>query len=105
RQQAARRQRAIRHNNPAAVRHRSADWWWPYVAANVLFVAALLSKTVTCSLPAILLILAWWQRGTLDRRTLLRLLPFFALGLLLAAVTVWMEHYYVGAKGEQFALS
>ena len=35
-----------------------------------LFVAArCLSKTVTCSLPAVLLLLEWWKRGGLERRT------------------------------------
>ena len=32
-------------------------------AALVLFVAALLSKTVTCSLPAALLLVCWWKKG------------------------------------------
>ena len=35
----------------------------PYVLSLLLFAAALLSKTVTCSLPAALLLVLWWKRG------------------------------------------
>lgn len=79
--------------------------WRPYLAACALFVGALLSKTVTCSLPAVLLLVIWWQRGAIDRRAVLRLAPLFAVGLVMAAVTVWMERYHVGAQGREFALS
>jgi len=79
--------------------------WRPYLAAGALFAAALLSKTVACSLPAVLLLVLWWQRGRIDRRAVARLLPLFGAGLVLAAVTVWMERYHVGAQGIDFALS
>ena len=66
---------------------------------------ALLSKTVTCSLPAVLLLVIWRQRGAIDRRAVLRLAPLFAVGLVMAAVTVWVERYHVGAQGREFTLS
>src|SRR5438093_10992462 len=37
----------------------------PYVLATALFVLGLLSKTVTATLPAALLLVFWWQRGRL----------------------------------------
>src|SRR5690606_18333650 len=37
-----------------------AGW---YAVATLLFLAALLSKTVTCSLPAVLLLTVWWRSG------------------------------------------
>ena len=40
-----------------------------------LFVASLLSKTVTVTLPAALLVLCWWKRG---RVTMADVLPRYA---------------------------
>jgi tetratricopeptide (TPR) repeat protein len=70
-----------------------------YALALVLFLCALLSKTVTCSLPAVLVLLLWWQHGRVTRQDALYLTPFFALGLALALVTVQLEKHHVGALG------
>src|SRR5207237_6951480 len=51
------------------------------------------------------LLVFWWQRGTLDRRTVLRLVPMFVVGLVMAAITVWLEGQHVGAAGREFSLS
>jgi tetratricopeptide (TPR) repeat protein len=79
--------------------------WRPYLATCALFVCALWSKTVTCSLPAVLLLIAWWQHGTIDRRTVWRLAPLFVMGVVMASVTIWMEQHHVGAEGDEWALS
>ena len=42
---------------------RQRDRWFWYGGALILFVAALGSKTVTCSLPAALLLVCWWKKG------------------------------------------
>ena len=76
-----------------------------YAAALGLFVLAMLSKTVTCTLPAALLLVLWWKRPRLAARDVLPLLPFFGVGLGLAAVTIWMEKHHVGARGVDWALS
>ncbi len=68
----------------------------------VLYVAALLSKTVTCSLPAAVLLVLWWKRGRVGWPQIGPLLPFFAVGLLLALRTVHLERHHVGATGEEF---
>ena len=50
----------------------------PYLAALALFLLGLLSKTVTATLPAALLVVFWWQRGRLSwRRDVLPLVPLF----------------------------
>ena len=70
-----------------------------YAAALVLFVAALLSKTVACSLPVALLLVLWWKTGWLRVRDVGPLLPFFAVGVSLGLLTAWMERHHVGAEG------
>jgi len=76
-----------------------------YFLALILFAAALFSKTVTASLPAALLLIAYWQRGRITGRDVGPLLPFFALGLALGLVTSWVERTHVGAAGPEWAFS
>ena len=77
-----------------------------YLLATGLFVLALLSKSVTATLPAVLLVIFWWQRGRLAwRRDLVPLLPWFALGISAGLFTAWMERTVVGAQGAAFMLS
>ena len=87
------------------------DWFssdrkrWPaYVVALLLFAFALTAKTVTCSLPAVLLVLLWWKRGV-TRRDVVTLVPFFVIGFTLAMVTATFEHRLVGARGLDFQIS
>jgi tetratricopeptide (TPR) repeat protein len=76
-----------------------------YLGASVLFSLALLTKTVAATLPATLLILAWWKRGRLDwRRDVLPLVPWFCLGAASGLFSAWVEKKYVGAEGAAFAL-
>jgi tetratricopeptide (TPR) repeat protein len=74
-------------------------------AAFALFVAALLSKTVACSLPATVLLVIWWKRGRLQLRDVLPMLPFFAVGMALGLGTAWIEKHHVGAQGSEWALT
>ena len=77
-----------------------------YLWALGLFVLALLSKTVTATLPAALLVVFWWQRGRLGfRRDLRPLLPWFALSAAAGLFTAWVERTYIGARGADFALT
>jgi tetratricopeptide (TPR) repeat protein len=71
-----------------------------------LFCLGLLSKTVTATLPAALLVIFWWQRGRLSwRRDVWPLVPFFALGLVAGLFTAWVERTLIGAEGAAFQLS
>jgi tetratricopeptide (TPR) repeat protein len=76
--------------------------WWSYACGFGLFVAALLSKSVTCSLPAVLLLLQWWKTGRVTMRNVVALLPLFVVGALLAINTAWLERTHVGAEGTAF---
>jgi tetratricopeptide (TPR) repeat protein len=73
-----------------------------YILALLFYLAALLSKTVTCTLPAVILLLLWWKRDRLQWRDVVRLMPFFLMGFALGLTTVWVEKNIVGARGEQW---
>ena len=76
-----------------------------YAIATLWFVAALLTKTVTATLPGALLVLAWWRRGRLSwRNDVLPLLPWLALGLTAGLGTSWFERTQIGATGADFTL-
>ena len=83
---------------------RRRNWRW-YGLSLVLFLCALLSKTVTCSLPAAILLLLWWKRDHLTPRCALPLVPLFLLGGAMALVTAWMEKHNVHAQGPDWAFS
>jgi protein O-mannosyl-transferase len=77
-----------------------------YFLALTLFVLALLSKTVTATLPAALLVVLWWQRKRLTwKRDALPLAPWFILGATAGLVTAWLERRYIHAEGASFALT
>ena len=57
----------------------------PYAWALTLYAAALLSKSIAITLPVALLIWHWWNQGRVTSTDLLRLVPFFMVGL---AITV-----------------
>ncbi len=79
--------------------------WRYYWAALALFVAALSSKTVTCSLPAALLLVCWWKKGYVRRGDILPLVPFFVTGAGLGLLTAWIEKYHAGAQGAAWSLT
>jgi tetratricopeptide (TPR) repeat protein len=86
-------------------RTRRKPW---YFLALALFVLALLSKTVTATLPAALLLVFWWLRGRLDwRRDVLPLVPWFVIGASAGLLTAWVETSprLIGAQGAKYSLS
>ncbi|MEN6533436.1 MAG: tetratricopeptide repeat protein, partial [Bryobacteraceae bacterium] len=77
-----------------------------YGLALALCVLALLSKTITATLPAALLVIFWWQRGRIAwKRDALPLVPWFAVGATAGLFTAWVERTYIGAEGADFTLS
>ncbi len=81
-------------------------WNWRfYPLVLVLFLCALLSKTVTCTLPAALMLLLWWKEGRVSRRDALALAPLLIMGAGLGLATAWLEKHHVGASGADWALS
>lgn len=85
-----------------ADRQRDSALWG---IAFALFVLSLLSKTVTFSLPAALLLVYWLKRGRLSVRAVAPLLPFIAVGALFGYQTSWIEQNIVGAVGDAWNLT
>ena len=82
---------------------RRGGW---YALAMALFLLGLMSKTVTATLPAALLVVFWFKRGRLSwRRDVLPLIPFFVLGAAAGLFTAWVERTLIGAQGADFNLA
>ena len=77
-------------------RARSGGAWRWYALSLVLFVAALLSKTVVATLPAVILVIYWWKRGKIRLADVVPLVPFFAAGIGLGLITLWIEEHTSG---------
>lgn len=77
-------------------------WWWlhyleteresTWVVALALAAATLLSKTVLCTLPVAMAILALWIAPRRWRVWGVRLVPFIAISIPIALITIWREH-------------
>jgi tetratricopeptide (TPR) repeat protein len=77
-----------------------------YGLAIGLFALALLSKTVVMTLPAVLLVVAWWRRPRLGlRRDVLPLMPWLALGGAVSLVTFSVERGLLEGIGAVFTLT
>ena len=83
---------------------RERRWSW-YSLSLGLFLLALLTKSVTATLPAALLLVLGWRRGRLSwRRDVLPLVPWLLLGACAGLFTAWVERNYVGARGQAYDL-
>ncbi|PYK71339.1 MAG: O-GlcNAc transferase [Verrucomicrobia bacterium] len=80
---------------------RRGNW---FVLSLLFFVCALLSKSVTCSLPVVLAILIWWKRERTSPADFRPVLPYFLVGLPIGLLTAWLEVHHVGAAGVSFDL-
>ena len=75
-------------------RDPAAGW---AAAGAVLFVGALLAKTVTASLPMSLLLVAFWKGKRLRAGALVLLGAMLAAGVLMGSLTSWLERNQIGA--------
>ena len=82
---------------------RTAKW---YTLVVVLFTMGVLVKAIVATLPAVVLLIFWWQRGKLEwKRDVRPLIPFLVLGVAAGIFTAWMERALSGAEGEEFEFS
>ncbi|HTF34950.1 MAG TPA: tetratricopeptide repeat protein [Myxococcota bacterium] len=75
------------------------------VVAVILFACALLSKSVTVTLPGAIALLILWKRGRIERHELVALGSALVLGLIFSLQTAIIEKVYVGAVGEEWHFS
>jgi len=79
--------------------------WGAYALGTALFALALLSKSVTATLPAALLVVLWWRRGRLSPKgDVLPLAPWLGMSAAAGLMTSWMERTFIGAYGAPFQL-
>lgn len=76
-----------------------------YMVSIVLFLCALASKTVTCTLPVALLIVCWWKRGHIRWTDVRDLARFFVLGLAWGLYIMWWEHGLQGTELTKLGLT
>jgi Flp pilus assembly protein TadD len=75
-----------------------------YTLALMLFLFGLLAKSAIVALPAVLLVVFWWKRGSIAwKRDVVPLLPFFAIGIISGLFTALVERRFVGAVGSEFS--
>ncbi len=82
---------------PVAQRRPGGPWPW-YLLSLAVFVCALLSKTITCSLPAALILAMLLMRRRFTMPRVISLVPMFAVGLFFAWMTSSIEANFVGAR-------
>jgi len=76
-----------------------------YWASLVLFIAAMLSKPIVCTLPAALLLVVWWKRDPHWRRQSLKTVPFFLVSAGISLATSWWERVVVRVSGAEYEFS
>ena len=72
---------------------------WPYLLSLLFALLAILSKSSTVMLPAVLVLCCWWREGSWKRRKLWALAPFFLLSAIASLWTIWEEKVFSGAVG------
>jgi tetratricopeptide (TPR) repeat protein len=87
-------------SSPEEQKNSSNGRW--YALSLLFFLAALLSKSVTSTLPAVILLLIWWKRDRIRAGDVAPLLPMFLAALAMGCLTGWMEKHVVGAIGPDF---
>lgn len=62
--------------------------WWLYILSFLLGTCAMLSKSAAISLPAVLLLMVYWEIGKFTKKGILQTIPFFVLSGVFAVGTL-----------------
>lgn len=76
-----------------------------YGISLFFFACALFGKSVTCTLPAVVLLIFWWKQNRIDLKVVWLMVPYFMIGLGLATLTIWLEKVNAGALGPEWDYS
>ena len=81
---------------------RKSKYYW---ISFGFFVLALLSKSVTATMPGAILVIQWWKSGRLTwKENFKPLMLWVAVGLVSGLFTSWVERKYSLASGPKFEL-
>jgi tetratricopeptide (TPR) repeat protein len=76
---------------------------WQYALATAAFVFALLTKSNTAVVPAVLVIVLGWRYPGHWRKHILPLTPWLVAGAAFGLFSAWLERRHVGAIGPDFS--
>lgn len=76
-----------------------------YFLSIISFLMALFSKTATCTLPAVILLIIWWKKDSIKFKDILCVMPFLLLSLTMARLTFIVEKSFAGAQGTNWEFS
>ena len=76
-----------------------------YGLSLACYAATLLARPVMMASAGVLPLLIWWKHGRLTRWDFLRVGGYLLLAAPMAALTIWVQYYHVGASGEGFDYS
>ena len=64
-----------------------------YGRSVLYYLAAMLAKTSTVMLPAVILLYCWWKRGRISGQEFKRMIPYGAIALVLGLVTLYFQDH------------
>lgn len=65
-----------------------------YFLSLLLFIGAMLSKSMAISLPIAILLYVWWKTGKVTKSALVPLVPFFGIALILTGIDIRLVHQH-----------
>ena len=63
-----------------------------YLLSILFFLLAMFAKTSVVATPVVILLYAWWKRGAVSVRDLVRAAPFFLISIVLGIITIYYQH-------------
>ncbi|MDP8212361.1 MAG: tetratricopeptide repeat protein [Candidatus Zapsychrus exili] len=77
-----------------------------YLLSLVLFIYALFSKTIACSMPIVILLILWWRSNKVTFKDIVLLSPFFIAAIITGLITLIAENgFVVGADISDWSFS